>query len=458
MPIATVNPATGQTLKTFEAHTAEQVERILARAHATNGALAATTFAQRGAWMRRAADLLDAEAAELAALIATEMGKTLPTAAYEVAKSARGMRHYAEHAEAYLADERPVPPAEVGASDARVVYQPLGTILAVMPWNYPFWQVIRFAAPALMAGNTALLKHASSVPQCALYLGELFTRAGFPAGAFQTLLLEAARTTRLLDDPRVRAVTLTGSVGAGAAVAEAAGRNIKKSVLELGGTDVFIVLPSADVAKAAEAGVASRTQNSGQSCIAAKRFYVHEAVYAEFEERFVAGMAAQKAGDPFAADTSFGPLATEQGRADAHALVEDARSKGATVRTGGAVPDGPGWFYPATVLTGVTPRMRIYREECFGPVACLYPVRDLAEAVERANDSPFGLSSSVWTSDPDEITALAARIEAGAVFVNGNTASFPQLPFGGIKDSGYGRELSGFGIREFVNVKTVWVS
>jgi succinate-semialdehyde dehydrogenase/glutarate-semialdehyde dehydrogenase len=251
-------------------------------------------------------------------------------------------------------------------------------------------------------------------------------------------------------------VTLTGSVAAGAAVAEAAGRNIKKSVLELGGTDVFIVMPSADLPRAVASGVASRVQNSGQSCIAAKRFYVHEAVYPEFQAQFVRQMAGLVTGDPFAPETSFGPLATEQGRLDAHALVEDARRKGATVHTGGRIPDGPGWFYPATVLTGVTPEMRIYREECFGPVACLYPVNDLPEAIGRANDSPFGLSSSVWTADPAEVALLTEGIAAGAVFVNGNTASFPQLPFGGIKDSGYGRELSGFGIREFVNIKTIW--
>jgi succinate-semialdehyde dehydrogenase/glutarate-semialdehyde dehydrogenase len=456
MTIATINPATGQTLRTFPAHTAAQVEEILARAYATNAELAAASFAERAGWMRRAADLLDDELDDLAALVTTEMGKTVATARFEVSKSARGMRYYADHAEKYLADEYPVAAGEVGATDAKVVYQPIGTILAVMPWNYPFWQVVRFAAPALMAGNTAVLKHASSVPQCALYLGELFHRAGFPRGAFQTLLLAGAQTARLLDDPRIRAVTLTGSVAAGAAVAEAAGRNIKKSVLELGGTDVFIVMPSADLPRAVASGVASRVQNSGQSCIAAKRFYVHEAVYPEFQAQFVRQMAGLVTGDPFAPETSFGPLATEQGRLDAHALVEDARRKGATVHTGGRIPDGPGWFYPATVLTGVTPEMRIYREECFGPVACLYPVQDLPEAIERANDSPFGLSSSVWTADPAEVALLTGGIAAGAVFVNGNTASFPQLPFGGIKDSGYGRELSGFGIREFVNIKTIW--
>jgi succinate-semialdehyde dehydrogenase/glutarate-semialdehyde dehydrogenase len=456
MAIATINPTTGETLKTFEPHTAEEIEQIVARADQTYRDLVHTTFAQRAEWMRAAADLLDAELDEVASLVSTEMGKTIGTAKYEVSKSARGMRWYADHAEEYLADEHPVEPGDVGASAVSVRYQPIGTVLAVMPWNYPFWQVIRFAAPALMAGNTGILKHASSVPQSALYLGDLFARGGFPAGAFQTLLVEGGAVAPLLDDPRIRAVTLTGSVGAGSSVAEAAGRNIKKSVLELGGTDVFIVMPSADVPASATAGVNARVQNSGQSCIAAKRYYVHADVYDEFEAAFVAGMRAQVAGDPFDPASSFGPLATEQGRRDAHALVDDARSRGANVLAGGDVPDGPGWFYPATVLTGVTPEMRIYREECFGPVACLYKVASAEEAIALTNDSDFGLSSSVWTNDDSEAALFQDGIEAGGVFVNGLTASFPQLPFGGVKDSGYGRELSALGIREFTNVKTLW--
>jgi succinate-semialdehyde dehydrogenase/glutarate-semialdehyde dehydrogenase len=456
MAIATINPSTGETIRTFEPHSAAQVEEVLARANAANGLMAQTSFAQRAAWMRRAADILDAELETAAALASTEMGKTLGTAKYEVTKSANGMRHYADHAEEYLATERPVEPSSVGASDAKVLFQPIGTVLAVMPWNYPYWQVVRFAAPALMAGNTGILKHASSVPQVALYLGELFERAGFPAGAFQTLLIEGAAASALIADRRIKAVTLTGSVGAGAAVAEAAGRNIKKSVLELGGTDAFIVLPSADVAKAAQLGAASRTQNTGQSCICAKRFFVHEDVYEEFEKAFVENMRATKPGDPFDESSSFGPLATKQGQLDAHAFVEDARGKGATVLAGGELPDGPGFFYPATVLTGVTPEMRIYRDECFGPVAALYRVSSIEEAIERSNDSDFGLASSVWTTDESEIEKLTTELEFGGVFVNGNTASFFGLPFGGVKDSGYGRELSGFGIREFVNIKTVW--
>jgi succinate-semialdehyde dehydrogenase / glutarate-semialdehyde dehydrogenase len=456
MAIATLNPTTGVVEKTFAAHTAAEVEEILQRADAANAVLRATTFAQRSEWMHRAADLMDADLELLAALAATEMGKTIPTAKYEVTKSANGMRHYADHAEEYLASESPVEAKTVGASAARVIFQPIGTVLAVMPWNYPFWQVIRFAAPALMAGNTGLLKHASSVPQVAIYLGELFERAGFPAGAFQTLLIEGAAASRLIDDRRIRAVTLTGSVGAGAAVAEAAGRNIKKSVLELGGTDVFVVLPSADIAKAAEFGSNSRTQNSGQSCICAKRFYVHEDIYDEWLAAFVAKMESTKGGDPFDASTGFGPMATEQVRAEAHELVEDAKAKGVTVLTGGDLPDGPGWFYPATVLTDVTPEMKIYREECFGPVACVYKVTSVAEAIARSNDSDFGLAASVWTNDQAEIDELHNGLEFGAVFANGNTASFFGLPFGGVKNSGYGRELGQFGIREFVNAKTVW--
>jgi succinate-semialdehyde dehydrogenase/glutarate-semialdehyde dehydrogenase len=456
MAIATINPTTGEIEKSFNSHTAEEVEAILAGAHAANAAMRATTFSQRSEWMHRAADLMDADLEMVAALASTEMGKTIGTAKYEVTKSANGMRHYADHAEEYLEREVPVDPKTVGASAASVIYQPIGTVLAVMPWNYPFWQVIRFAAPALMAGNTGLLKHASSVPQVAIYLGELFERAGFPAGAFQTLLIEGAAASALIDDPRIRAVTLTGSVGAGSAVAEAAGRNIKKSVLELGGTDTFVVMPSADVARSAEFGSNSRTQNSGQSCICAKRFYVHEDVYDEWLAAFVAKMESTKGGDPFDAATGFGPMATKQVRAEAHALVEDAKSKGVTVLTGGELPDGPGWFYPATVLVDVTPDMSIYREECFGPVACVYKVSSVQEAIDRSNDSDFGLAASVWTNDQAEIDALHVGLEFGAVFANGNSASFFGLPFGGVKNSGYGRELGSFGIREFVNIKTVW--
>lgn len=456
MAIASVNPSTGVIEREFEAHTPQQVEEMLRRAAEANTAMRKTSFAQRAEWMHRAADLMDADKDELATLASREMGKTLATSLYEVTKSANGMRWYADHAEEYLREESPVPPESVGASRAEVAYDPIGTVLAVMPWNYPYWQVIRFAAPALMAGNTGLLKHASSVPQTAIYLGELFERAGFPGGAFQTLLIEGAAASELLADRRIRAVTLTGSTGAGAAVASAAGRHLKKSVLELGGTDVSIVMPSAAVQTAAASGVVSRTQNSGQSCICVKRFYVHTDVYDEWFEAFVAGMAATTYGDPFDDSATFGPMATESVRAEAHELVSDAIDKGATVHTGGELPEGPGYFYPATVLTGVTPAMRIYREECFGPVACVYRVESVDEAIELANDSDFGLAASVWTREDEEISRFQRELEFGGVFANGNSASFFGLPFGGVKDSGYGRELGEWGIREFVNIKTRW--
>ncbi|QOT18551.1 aldehyde dehydrogenase AldH [Paenarthrobacter sp. YJN-5] len=458
MAIATIDPTTGITLKTFDAHTPEEVENRIARAEAAFRSLQNTSFEERARWMHKAADILESESDEVARLIATEMGKTLATAKYEALKSATGMRHFADHAQRYLSPETPVPATEVNASNLHVQFDPLGVVLAVMPWNYPLWQAVRFAAPALMAGNTGLLKHASNVPQCALYLGDLFARGGFPEGAFQTLLVEGKDVIPLVDDARIRAVTLTGSVAAGSAIAEAAGRNIKRSVLELGGMDVFIVMPSADIEKAAAQAVIARLQNSGQSCIAAKRFYVHEDVYDRFEHLFVTGMAEAVAGDPLDESTSFGPLATERGRQDVHELVRDAREKGAAVQCGGEIPEGEGWYYPATVLTGVTEDMRIYREECFGPVACLYKVSSLQEAIALSNDSDFGLSSSVWTNDETEATEAARSIEAGGVFINGLTASFPAVPFGGLKDSGYGRELSAYGIREFVNIKTVWTS
>jgi len=456
MTIATIDPTTGEVLKEFAAHSPEEVEERVAAADAAYRALASTTFAQRAEWMRNAAAILEREVDEVSSLITTEMGKTLATARYETLKSATGMRHFADNAERYLSPEQPLDPSLAGASSLSVRFDPIGVVLAVMPWNYPLWQTIRFAAPALMAGNAGLLKHASNVPQSALYLGELFERGGFPHGAFQTLLIEGSQVAPLLDDRRIRAATLTGSVAAGASVAEAAGRNVKKTVLELGGTDVFIVLPSADVSRAAQFGVNARVQNSGQSCIASKRYYVHSDIYDDFANAFVSGMGATVAGDPRAEATTFGPLATERGRRDVVDLVEDAVAKGATVLTGGELPEGEGFFYPATVLADVTPQMRIYREECFGPVACLYRVADIEEAIERANDSDFGLSSSVWTNDDDEVAKLEREVVAGGVFVNGLTASFPGVPFGGVKDSGYGRELSSYGIKEFVNAKTVW--
>ncbi|UFR05950.1 NADP-dependent succinic semialdehyde dehydrogenase [Streptomyces sp. Go40/10] len=458
MPIATVNPANGETLKTYEPMDEDELERRLELAEATFRTYRTTSFAERARLLNKAAGLLDEDQREIGRIMTTEMGKPVGQARAEAAKCARAMRWYAERAEGLLADEEP-PETDVrdsGASRVRVRYRPLGPVLAVMPWNFPLWQVVRFAAPALMAGNVGLLKHASNVPQTALYLEDLFHRAGFPEGCFQTLLIGSGAVDDVLRDERVKAATLTGSEPAGRAVASTAGEMIKKTVLELGGSDPYVVMPSADVDRAAEVAVTARVQNNGQSCIAAKRFIVHTDVYDAFAEKFVAGMRALRIGDPLAEDTEIGPLASEQGRADLEELVDDARRSGAEVLCGGQRPDGPGWYYPPTVLAGITREMRIHREEAFGPVATLYRADDLDEAVLIANDSPFGLSSNVWTRDENEVERFARDLEAGAVYVNGMTASHPAFPFGGVKRSGYGRELSGHGIREFCNITTVW--
>ncbi|MEV7499044.1 NADP-dependent succinic semialdehyde dehydrogenase [Streptomyces sp. NPDC093018] len=460
MPIATVNPANGETLKTYEAMGEEELERRLQLAEATFRTYRTTPFAERARLLNRAADLLEGDQQEIGRVMTTEMGKPAKQARAEAVKCAKAMRWYAEHAEALLADEEPAE-ADVrdsGAARVRVRYRPLGPVLAVMPWNFPLWQVIRFAAPALMAGNVGLLKHASNVPQTALYLEDLFHRAGFTEGCFQTLLVGSAAVDDILRDERVKAATLTGSEPAGRAVAATSGEMIKKTVLELGGSDPFVVMPSADVDRAAEVAVTARVQNNGQSCIAAKRFIVHRDVYDAFAERFVAGMKALRIGDPLEEDTEIGPLASEQGRADLEELVDDARRSGAEVLCGGARPEGPGWYYPPTVLAGITREMRIHREEAFGPVATLYRADDLDEALLIANDSPFGLSSNVWTREESEVERFARDLEAGAVYVNGMTASHPAFPFGGVKRSGYGRELSGHGMREFCNITTVWQS
>ncbi|GGW11746.1 NADP-dependent succinic semialdehyde dehydrogenase [Streptomyces capoamus] len=458
MPIATVNPANGETLKTYEPMDEDELERRLELAEATFRTYRATSFADRARLLKRAADLLDEDREEIGRVMTTEMGKPVTQARAEAAKCAKAMRWYAERAEGLLADEEP-PEADVrdsGAARVRVRYRPLGPVLAVMPWNFPLWQVIRFAAPALMAGNVGLLKHASNVPQTALYLEDLFHRAGFPEGCFQTLLIGSGAVDDILRDERVKAATLTGSEPAGRAVASTAGQMIKKTVLELGGSDPYVVMPSADVDRAAEVAVTARVQNNGQSCIAAKRFIVHTDVYDAFAEKFVAGMRALRIGDPLAEDTEIGPLASERGRTDLEELVDDARRSGAEVLCGGQRPDGPGWYYPPTVLSGITREMRIHREEAFGPVATLYRADDLDEAVLIANDTPFGLSSNVWTRDGNEVERFARDLEAGSVYVNGMTASHPAFPFGGVKRSGYGRELSGHGIREFCNITTVW--
>ena len=456
MAIATINPFTGQTEQEFEAHTDAEVDDRIAQAHAAFEQLRRTTFAQRAEWMRRAADILEEDVEQLGRIITIEMGRPIVGARAEVLKCAKGLRFYADNAEEFLAPEPLDDPSKVGASKAGTRYAPIGVVLAVMPWNYPLWQVLRFAGPALMAGNTGLLKHASNVPQAAVYLDTLFERAGFPAGAFRTLLIPAARVEKVLRDPRVKATTLTGSEPAGRSLASIAGSEVKHVVLELGGSDPFVVMPSADLDKAASVAVTARNQNNGQSCIAAKRFIVHADVYDAFVEKFAQQVAALKVGDPLEESTEVGPLATESGRDELEQQVADAVAKGAHVRTGGTVPDRPGWFYEPTVLENVTPEMRLYLEEAFGPVASVYRAADRDEALALANGTTFGLSSAVWTNDAEEEEWFVQNLDAGAVFINGMTASYPELPFGGVKDSGVGRELAAAGIREFCNLKTVW--
>ena len=460
MPIATVNPTTGETLKTFDALTQADIEERLQRAQAAFHDHRTTSFAYRAGLLHTAADLLEQEQDDVARTMTLEMGKTLTAARAEAAKCVKAMRWSANHAEELLADEHPAPAdaEDSGAVRALVRYLPLGPVLAVMPWNFPLWQVVRFAAPALMAGNVGLLKHASNVPQTALYIEELFRRAGYPQGCFQTLLAGSGAVEGIVRDDRIAAATLTGSEPAGRAVASTAGDVVKKTVLELGGSDPYVVLPSADLDKAVRTAVTARVQNNGQSCIAAKRFIVHTDVYDAFEREFVARMSALTVGDPMEESTDVGPLVNEAGRADLEELVEDARAHGVRVLCGGGRPEGlsEGWFYQPTVLAGVGPQMRIHQEESFGPVASLYRVADVDEALQLANSTRFGLSSNVWTNDAAEQERCARDMEAGAVYFNGMTASHPGLPFGGVKRSGIGRELSGHGMREFCNIKTVW--
>lgn len=455
-PIASINPTTGETVATFTADSAEVVEAKLAAAAAAVPALAALGWQRRRELMHRAADLLEADADSLAETITIEMGKPLAQARGEVLKSANAVRFYADKAEEFVSGYALDNPSAVGASSAGVRFDPLGVILAVMPWNYPIWQVIRFAAPALMVGNPGLLKHASNVPQSALYLGSLFARAGFPDGAFQTLLIGAGAVADVITDPRVAGVTLTGSEPAGISVAQTAGSVLKKCVLELGGTDPFIVMPSADVDAAVATAVKARVSNNGQACINAKRFIIHTDVYDAFVSAFTQKMAALVVGDPLDAATEVGPVSTQQGRTELIELVEDARAKGAAILTGGDAPDRAGWFYPPTVVAELTPEMRLWGEEAFGPVAGIFRAGNLDEALAIANDSPYGLGSAFWSTDAAEIARAEREIEAGAVAINGMTISYPELPFGGIKRSGFGRELSFEGIREFCNLKTIW--
>lgn len=453
MGIASINPTTGETLKTFEVLNKSQIEERLARSAETFKTYRRSSFSTRAEMMNRAADVLERDKSELGKLMTLEMGKPLKAAIGEAEKCAWVCRYYAENAHHHLADQI----VETNATKSYVHFQPLGPILAVMPWNFPFWQVFRFAAPALMAGNVGLLKHASNVPQCALAIEDIFRRAGFPEGAFQTLLIGSDAVESILNDVRIVAATLTGSEPAGRSVASIAGKQIKKTVLELGGSDPFIVMPSADLRKAVDTGVKARTINNGQSCIAAKRFIVANEIYEEFTERFVQGMKNLRVGDPMEESTDIGPLATPQILNDLADQVEKAIATGARVLTGARKLDRPGNFYEPTVLDNIDPSMPVSCEEIFGPVAMLFRVRNIEEAIAIANRTPFGLGSAAWSNDPAEQSRFIEGIEAGSVFINGMVASDPRLPFGGVKNSGYGRELAEFGIREFLNIKTVWI-
>ena len=451
MAIATVSPATGKLIKSFPALTDSEIDDKIEAAWRAARAWRAAPIAERVAVVRRAGELLEERKAEYGRLMTQEMGKTYKAAVEEAAKCALGCRYYADNAERFLADQ----PVDAEKERSYVAFEPLGVILAVMPWNFPFWQVIRFAAPALAAGNVGLLKHASNVPQCALALEQLFTEAGAPGGAFQTLLIGSEAVERVLSDDRVAAATLTGSEGAGSSVASIAGKHIKKTVLELGGSDPFIVMPSSDIEAAARTAVTARTINNGQSCIAAKRFIVADSVADRFTRNFVEAMRGLVVGDPMDERTNVGPLATKQIRDDLHSQVERSVACGATLLTGGHPCDGAGFYYEPTVLGDVTADMPAFREETFGPLAVVVRAKDAGDAIGLANQSRFGLGSAVWTRDASEIDRFARSLDAGSVFVNGMVASDPRFPFGGVKKSGYGRELSDFGIHEFVNVKTV---
>jgi succinate-semialdehyde dehydrogenase / glutarate-semialdehyde dehydrogenase len=454
MAIVSCNPATGETLKTLAPHSARDVAARLERAEAAFAAHRTTDLTVRAQRMHRAADLLEAGKGQLGRIMTLEMGKPLAAAIAEVEKCAWVCRFYADSAATFLADE----PIRTGAQRSFVRYRPLGIVLAIMPWNFPFWQVFRFAAPALMAGNVGLLKHASNVPQCALAIEDVLCRAGFDHGEFQVLLIGNDAVADVIADTRVRAVTLTGSEGAGAAVAAAAGKALKKTVLELGGSDPFIVMPSADIEAAAATAVTARTINNGQSCIAAKRFIVAEEVYDEFEHRFTERMRTLRVGDPIDPATEIGPLATSAIRDELHDQVRRTLAGGARLLCGGRAPDRAGWFYEPTVIADIPPASPARCEELFGPVASLFRVSGIDEAIALANDSPYGLGSAAWTADPTEQERFIEEIDAGVVHINGMVASDPRLPFGGVKRSGYGRELGRPGILEFVNMKTVVIS
>jgi succinate-semialdehyde dehydrogenase/glutarate-semialdehyde dehydrogenase len=453
MPIASINPATGEIIKAFAELNETQIDKKLQLAADTFRVYRHTSFAEREQWLRRAAEILESEKDKFARLMTIEMGKPIKGAVGEAEKCAWVCRYYAEHARQHLTDKI----VASNATKSFVRFQPLGPVLAVMPWNFPFWQVFRFAAPALMAGNVGLLKHASNVPQCALAIEEIFLRAGFPEGVFQTLLAGSAAVQHILEDQRIVAATLTGSEPAGRSVAGIAGKQLKKTVLELGGSDPFIVMPSADLAAAVSTAVKARTINNGQSCIAAKRFIVAAEIYDQFERQFVSEMQALRVGDPLDEANDIGPLATEQILHDVHDQVQTSVAAGAHLLTGGKKLEQPGNFYEPTVLANIPVDSPAFREEVFGPVAMLFRVKGVPDAIELANATSFGLGSAAWTNDPKEQEQFIAGIEAGSVFINGMVASDPRLPFGGIKNSGYGRELSEFGIHEFVNIQTVWI-
>ncbi len=447
MPIATINPATGETVRTFDALSESDVAARLERAARAFQRWRVAPVSERARVVARAGEILETDKDRFGRRMTLEMGKPLKAAVEEAAKCALACRYYAEHASAFVA------PLDVDGDEVR--YQPLGTVLAIMPWNFPFWQVIRFAAPALCAGNVGILKHASNVPQCALALEELFTSAGAPPGVFQTLLIGSDRVDAIIADERIAAVTLTGSEPAGRHVAGTAGKNLKKTVLELGGSDPFVVMPSADLAKAADVAVKARTINNGQSCIAAKRFIVHERVANEFTDRFVERMRSLRVGDPMQADTDIGPLATRQIVDDLETQVSESVRRGARVLTGGKRVSGAGNYFEPTVLTDIPTDSPAYRDEMFGPVAALFRARDLDDAIRLANDTSFGLAAAAWTRDEGEADRFIRDLEAGTVFINGMVSSDPRFPFGGVKHSGYGRELGPWGLHEFVNIKTV---
>ncbi|HEV7595398.1 MAG TPA: NAD-dependent succinate-semialdehyde dehydrogenase [Gemmatimonadaceae bacterium] len=453
MSIATINPTTGKSIRTFEAFTPVRVNECLDRAATAYRAHRRTTFADRAQRMQKAAAILDAECRELGQLMTLEMGKPIGAGIAEAQKCAIACRYYAEKAERFLADK----PVQMDSGKSWVAFQPIGVVLAIMPWNFPFWQVFRFAAPALMAGNTGVLKHASNVPQCALAIEDVFRRAGFADGVFQTLLIGSDVVDGLIADNRIAAVTLTGSEAAGRSVAGAAGRNLKKSVMELGGSDPFIVMPSADLEQAVSTAVSARMINNGQSCIAAKRFIIHEKIYDDFLKRFVDGVSALRIGDPMDEKTQIGPLATEAIRDGLDKQVKASIAAGARVLTGGKKLEGDGYFYAPTVLTDIPPNAPAAKEELFGPVASVFKAMDSADAIRIANGTSFGLGASAWTRDAAEQDRFISEIESGLVFINGMVVSDPRLPFGGVKNSGFGRELGEFGIREFVNIKSVRV-